>query len=96
MKPAKTTTIAPQSEEDTKKGQGRAALRLDPLNPINPLSNSKVMAQDRKKFVSSVWRGISCGGNRKRPPNSPNYQINTISGPGDTKTSQPVILITKA
>ena len=73
MEPTQTTTIATQTEEETNKGLGKAALRPQTSNPIYSLINLEDMPQYRKNLC---WRRIPSGGNRKGSPNGPKYQIN--------------------
>ena len=44
------TTIGTQTDENTNKGLGRAAIRPDPQNPIYPLANTANMPQYRKNL----------------------------------------------
>ena len=46
-----TKTIATQTEETSRKGRGRSPIRLDPTNPIFPLSNATDMPQYRKNLA---------------------------------------------
>ena len=50
----KKQTVATQTDEETNKGQGRAALRPNPSDPNYPLSNSKDIPQC-KKIICQVF-----------------------------------------